>query len=217
MNYCPKQIEEAGPQMDRAIPTNSVRQAIPRPMVDQSRADKLSMPATEWGGFIISSLAQYDVTFLTAIPNPPQAGILNRGKTEQRLHLGQERRVRAKRIGVVGLGANHRISDGSVAEDFLQNSKRKVKIDTLSGACLNRACILTKGFLAGTGLFDRARRFSGFTGTAGLGFDLVAMARPKRAVVGTMVGGGHKLRPVTMWPKLKQPLKTSKKARRKNL
>lgn len=93
--------------MGRAILANSVRQAIAHPMIDQARSGKLSMPAIQRGGFIISSLAQYDVTFFAAISNPTQAGMMNFGKTGQRLHLGKDSRTRAKQAGVVGRGVGH--------------------------------------------------------------------------------------------------------------
>ena len=96
-------------------------------LVERARAGKLTMPEIERGTFTISSLAQYDITHFTAILNPPQAGILSVGKTDQRLYLDREGRVKTKWISVMGLGVDHRIIDGSVAADFLQNLKQKLE------------------------------------------------------------------------------------------
>jgi len=53
-------------------------------LVERARQGKLTMEEIERGTFTVSSLAQFDITFFTAILNPPQSGILTLGKMEER-------------------------------------------------------------------------------------------------------------------------------------
>ncbi len=53
-------------------------------LVDRARQAKLTVEEMERGTFTISSLAQFDITFFTAILNPPQSGILTVGKVEEK-------------------------------------------------------------------------------------------------------------------------------------
>ncbi len=66
------------------------------------------------------------MTHFTAILNPPQSGILTVGKTEERLIL-VDGQVRTKRVAMMGLSVDHRVIDGAVAADFLQNLKWKLE------------------------------------------------------------------------------------------
>ena len=52
-------------------------------LVERARQGKLTLDEMERGTFTISSLAQFDITFFTAILNPPQSGILTLGKMEE--------------------------------------------------------------------------------------------------------------------------------------
>ena len=78
------------------------------------------------GTFTVSSLAQYDIVCFTAILNPPQSGILSVGKTREELYLDKGE-VRARTVATFGLSVDHRIIDGAVAADFLQNLKWKLE------------------------------------------------------------------------------------------
>jgi len=91
-------------------------------LVQRARSGKLSMDEIERGTFTISSLSQYDITYFTAILNPPQSGILTVGKTRDELTL-VDGEVKAKKVSTFGLSVDHRIIDGTVAADFLQNLK----------------------------------------------------------------------------------------------
>ena len=95
-------------------------------LVQRALAGKLTRDELERGTFTISSLAQYDVNCFTAILNPPQSGILSVGKTREELAL-VEGAVRVKKVATFGLAVDHRIIDGAVAADFLQNLKRKLE------------------------------------------------------------------------------------------
>jgi len=95
-------------------------------MVDRARQAKLTIEEMERGTFTISSLAQFDITFFTAILNPPQSGILTVGKVEEKpvVRNGQ---VVIRRIMREGLSVDHRIIDGAVAAQFLQSLKKKLE------------------------------------------------------------------------------------------
>lgn len=95
-------------------------------LVKRAREGTLTLEEMERGTFTISSLAQYDITHFTAILNPPQSGILTVGKTDVKLDLEEERVVK-KTATCLGLSVDHRIIDGAMAADFLQNLKWKLE------------------------------------------------------------------------------------------
>lgn len=95
-------------------------------LVQRARSGNLSVAELERGTFTISSLTQYDITCFTAILNPPQSGILSIGRTRDEIALmGGE--VKVKKVATFGLSVDHRIIDGTVAADFLQNLKWKLE------------------------------------------------------------------------------------------
>jgi pyruvate dehydrogenase E2 component (dihydrolipoamide acetyltransferase) len=95
-------------------------------LITRARSGKLKMEEIERGTFTISSLAQFDILFFTAILNPPQSGILSIGKTTERLIL-KEGRVVAQKTARFGLAVDHRIIDGAIAAAFLQTLKKKLE------------------------------------------------------------------------------------------
>jgi pyruvate dehydrogenase E2 component (dihydrolipoamide acetyltransferase) len=86
-------------------------------LVRRAREGRLTIQEIESGTFTISSLAQYDITHFTAILNPPQSGILSVGKAQ----------LVVQKICTFGLSVDHRIVDGAMAADFLQNLKWKLE------------------------------------------------------------------------------------------
>jgi len=96
-------------------------------LVKRARSGHLTMEELERGTFTVSSLAQYDITHFTAILNPPQSGILSVGKTRDELYLTDGGAVKTRKVATFGLSVDHRIIDGVVAADFLQNLKRKLE------------------------------------------------------------------------------------------
>ncbi len=96
-------------------------------LVARARSGKLTMEELERGTFTISSLAQYDITYFTAILNPPQSGILSIGKTREELYLNTDGTVGKRKVATFGLSVDHRIIDGTLAADFLQNLKWKLE------------------------------------------------------------------------------------------
>jgi pyruvate dehydrogenase E2 component (dihydrolipoyllysine-residue acetyltransferase) len=95
-------------------------------LVDRARQTKLTIEEMERGTFTISSLAQFDITFFTAILNPPQSGILTVGKVEEKPVVRNGQMV-IRRIMREGLSVDHRIIDGAVAAQFLQSLKKKLE------------------------------------------------------------------------------------------
>ena len=93
-------------------------------LVERARQGKLTMDEMERGTFTISSLAQFDITFFTAILNPPQSGILTLGKMEE-VPVVREGKVVVRKMMRQGLSVDHRIVDGAVAAQFLQSLKNK--------------------------------------------------------------------------------------------
>jgi pyruvate dehydrogenase E2 component (dihydrolipoamide acetyltransferase) len=111
-------------QADRIGLVEIVRQRSD--LVERARKGRLTLAEMERGTFTVSSLAQFDITHFTAILNPPQSGILSVGKTDEKLVL-VDGQVRVKRVTTLGLSVDHRIIDGAVAADFLQNLKWKLE------------------------------------------------------------------------------------------
>jgi pyruvate dehydrogenase E2 component (dihydrolipoamide acetyltransferase) len=95
-------------------------------LVDRARQAKLTIEEMERGTFTISSLAQFDITFFTAILNPPQSGILTVGKVEE-IPAVRNGQVVIRRMMKQGLSVDHRIIDGAVAAQFLQSLKKKLE------------------------------------------------------------------------------------------
>jgi len=100
-------------------------------LVDRARKGKLKLAEIERGTFTISSLAQFDITFFTAILNPPQSGILTIGKTRDCL-VPKNGQVILKKIAHYGLSVDHRIVDGAIAAAFLQSLKNRLENPTLT-------------------------------------------------------------------------------------
>jgi len=100
-------------------------------LVERARSGNLSREELDRGTFTISSLAQFDITFFTAILNPPQSGILSVGKTRDELYL-DDGTVKTRKMATFGLSVDHRIIDGAVAAGFLQRLKAKLENPTFT-------------------------------------------------------------------------------------
>ncbi len=117
-------IVPAIPQADRLSLEEIARFRVD--LVERARSGRSRLEEIERGTFTISSLAQFDITFFTAIINPPQSGILSIGKTMERLTL-KDGKITSTRIARLGLSVDHRIIDGAIAAAFLQSLKRRVE------------------------------------------------------------------------------------------
>ena len=95
-------------------------------LVDRAKKEKLKIEEVQRGTFTVSSLANFDITFFTAILNPPQSGILTVGKTQDQLYLDGGH-VKTRKVANCGLSVDHRIVDGAVGAAFLQGLKVKLE------------------------------------------------------------------------------------------
>ncbi len=95
-------------------------------LVERARGGKLTLEEIERGTFTMSSLAQFDINFFTALLNPPQSGILTVGKLDQKVSL-ENGEVKSRKFACFGLSVDHRIVDGAVAAAFLQALKRRLE------------------------------------------------------------------------------------------
>jgi len=114
-------IVPAVPRADRAGLGEIAR--LRSDLVARARQGKLTHEEIDRGTFTISSLANFDINFFTAILNPPQSGILSVGKMQEQLYL-EKGEVKTKKTTQLGLSVDHRIIDGAVAAQFLQKVKR---------------------------------------------------------------------------------------------
>jgi len=120
------------PAIPRADRTGLGRIAqIRADLVERARTGKLKLEEMERGTFTISSLAQFEITFFTAILNPPQSGILSVGKTVDQLAL-KDGQVISKKVARLGLSVDHRIIDGAVAAGFMQSLKKRLEAPGLT-------------------------------------------------------------------------------------
>ena len=122
-------IVPAIPQADRSGLGRIAR--MRSDLVERARTGRLKMEEIERGTFTISSLAQFEITFFTAILNPPQSGILSVGKTVEQLAL-KEGQVVSKKVARLGLSVDHRIIDGAVAAAFMQSLKKRLENPTFT-------------------------------------------------------------------------------------
>jgi pyruvate dehydrogenase E2 component (dihydrolipoamide acetyltransferase) len=122
-------IVPAIPQADRSGLGRVAR--LRSDLVERARTGRLKLEEIERGTFTISSLAQFEITFFTAILNPPQSGILSVGKTVEQLAL-KEGQVVSKKIARLGLSVDHRIIDGAVAAAFMQSLKERLENPTFT-------------------------------------------------------------------------------------
>jgi pyruvate dehydrogenase E2 component (dihydrolipoamide acetyltransferase) len=117
-------IVPAVPQADRSGLGEIAR--LRSDLVDRARQGKLTHEEIDRGTFTISSLANYDITFFTAILNPPQSGILSVGKMQEQLYL-EKGEAKARKVCQLGLSVDHRIIDGAVAAQFLQRIQKNLE------------------------------------------------------------------------------------------
>jgi pyruvate dehydrogenase E2 component (dihydrolipoamide acetyltransferase) len=88
-------------------------------MVNRARQGKVRPDDIEGSTFSISNLGMYDVEHFVAIINPPEAAILAIGSARQ-VPVVVDGEVRVGTHMKVTLSADHRVSDGVEAAQFLQ-------------------------------------------------------------------------------------------------
>ncbi|MBW3624213.1 MAG: 2-oxo acid dehydrogenase subunit E2 [Armatimonadetes bacterium] len=94
-----------------------------RALVEKTQAGKLTPPEYEGGTFTISNMGTFDVESFIAIVNPPQSAILAVGSIlDQVVAVDGQMEIRPRMK--VTLSADHRVVDGVLAAQFLQELKR---------------------------------------------------------------------------------------------
>ena len=95
-------------------------------LVERARQGHLSLIELERGTFTVSNLGIYDIRFFTSILNPPQAGILSIGKIFDR-PVVRNSEVVIRPIVEITLAIDHRIVDGALGAQFLQDFKNSIE------------------------------------------------------------------------------------------
>ncbi|MEU2041879.1 dihydrolipoamide acetyltransferase family protein [Nocardia niwae] len=93
-----------------------------RDKAERARERKLRAEEMSGGTFTISNLGMFGIEHFTAVINPPEAAILAVGAATDELRL-DDGHVVTRKILRVTLSADHRVIDGAVAAQFLQQLK----------------------------------------------------------------------------------------------
>jgi pyruvate dehydrogenase E2 component (dihydrolipoamide acetyltransferase) len=94
-----------------------------RALADRARKGQLKPDEYSGGTFTVSNLGMYGIDHFQAIINPPEAAILAVGAIRDTPIVEGERIVPGKQMYLT-ISVDHRIVDGSVAAEFLQEVKR---------------------------------------------------------------------------------------------
>ena len=95
-------------------------------LAEKARQGSLTLDEISDGSFTVSNLGMYGVDSMVSIIMPGQAGILALGTVTSRatVHDGQ---LAVARIMTATLSCDHRIIDGAIAADFLNDIKRQLE------------------------------------------------------------------------------------------
>ncbi|MEU2176892.1 dihydrolipoamide acetyltransferase family protein [Nocardia sp. NPDC019219] len=93
-----------------------------RDKAERARERKLRADEMSGGTFTISNLGMFGIEHFTAVINPPEAAILAVGAATDELRL-DDGQVVTRKILRVTMSADHRVIDGAVAAQFLQQLK----------------------------------------------------------------------------------------------
>jgi pyruvate dehydrogenase E2 component (dihydrolipoamide acetyltransferase) len=94
-----------------------------REMIQRAREGKVKPEDIEGATFTISNLGAYEVDHFIAIINPPQAAILAFGTAEQVPVVNEEGEVEVGWRMKSTISADHRVTDGAEAAEYLQHFK----------------------------------------------------------------------------------------------
>jgi len=92
----------------------------------RAKAGKLKPEEFQGGGFSISNMGMYGVSFFSAIINPPQAGILAVGAGQKR-PVVRNGELAVATVMTCQLSVDHRVIDGALAAEWLQEFKAIVE------------------------------------------------------------------------------------------
>jgi pyruvate dehydrogenase E2 component (dihydrolipoamide acetyltransferase) len=92
-------------------------------LIGRTRAGKATLEELQRGTFTVSNLGMYPVDSFVAIINPPQAAIVAVGaSTEQ--PVVRNGQIVIGQIMKATISVDHRVSDGAVAAEYMQELKR---------------------------------------------------------------------------------------------
>merc|ERR1719167_15300 len=94
-----------------------------REMAGRAKEGKLQPHEFQGGTITVSNLGMFGINQFTAIINPPQACILAVGGTEKKVVPTKDGSKTAKMMSVT-LSCDHRVVDGAVGAQWLQNFKK---------------------------------------------------------------------------------------------
>jgi pyruvate dehydrogenase E2 component (dihydrolipoamide acetyltransferase) len=94
-------------------------------LIRRARDGKLTPEEYQGGTFTTSNLGMFDVDYFTAIINPPQAAILAVGTIQKApVWNDEDEEFEPKDMMKVTISADHRVTDGVGAAEFLRDVKR---------------------------------------------------------------------------------------------
>lgn len=95
----------------------------------RAREGKLDLRDVQHGTFTISNLGMYGINHFRAIINPPESAILAVGKVVRKpVVINAQDDVAVRPMMSITLSADHRVIDGVVAAQFLQNLAQAIEI-----------------------------------------------------------------------------------------
>ena len=93
---------------------------------ERSAAGKIRQDELEGGAFTLSNLGMFGTREFSAIINPPHAGIIATGATEERV-VAIDGRPEVAKMMTATLSADHRVVDGAVGARLMQSFKHIVE------------------------------------------------------------------------------------------
>jgi len=92
-------------------------------LIQKARENKLSMEEVSGGTFTITNLGMFGVDAFTPIIVPGQSAILGIGQIKERIYL-ENGKISSRKVITLNLSCDHRVVDGAVAAEFLQEIKK---------------------------------------------------------------------------------------------
>lgn len=100
--------------------------AVMNDIKERSTAGKIRQDELEGGTFTLSNLGMFGTREFSAIINPPHAGIIATGATEERV-VAVDGKPDVARMMTATLSADHRVVDGAVGARLMQSFKRVIE------------------------------------------------------------------------------------------
>jgi pyruvate dehydrogenase E2 component (dihydrolipoamide acetyltransferase) len=98
-------------------------------LTTRAREGKLGLPDVQHGTFTISNLGMYGIKQFRAIINPPESAILAVGTVVRKpVVINEQDEVAVRPMMSITLSADHRVIDGVVAAQFLQDLAQAIEM-----------------------------------------------------------------------------------------